>query len=318
MLLNPTTEIPSCRNLTPFPQVNPFYWKLINRYWNSGKSCNFPLISNGKTIYDPYEKCNLFNTHFASVSTLPDECKSSKLFVYHRSTSAVTGCRTVRRVFCAVKFKPAKCKGFKNLPNCLLKSSSQSLATPLSLLFNFILASEQFPLLWKTASILPFHKKGSHYDVTNYRPIALLPSLSKVFEKLVCKHLYSYLESNNLLNHRNSGFRKNHSTLTSFLKTTHDIYLAHDHNLSLRIVFLDISKAFDRIVHTCLLFKLKQLGIVGSLLNLTTSYLENRSQVVHSNGSNSEICYTNCGVPQGSVLGPLIFLTYINNISDNM
>ena len=136
-------------------------------------------------------------------------------------------------------------------------------------MFNFVLASEQFTLLWKTASILPLHNKGSHYDETNYRPIALLPSLSKVFEpialllylKLVHKHLYSYLESNNFLTHRNSGFRKKHSTLTSLLKTTHDIYLAHDHKLSSRIVFLDISKAFDRIVHTSLLFKLKQLGI---------------------------------------------------------
>jgi len=118
---------------------------------------------------------------------------------------------------------PEKCKGFKNLSNRLLKSCSQSLATPLSLLFNYILASEQFPLLWKTVSILPLHKKGSHYDVTNYRPIALLPSLSKVFEKLVHKHL-SYLESNNLPNHRNSGFRKNHSTLTSLLKTTHILF----------------------------------------------------------------------------------------------
>ena len=193
-------------------------------------------------------------------------------------------------------------------------------------MFNFVLASEQFTLFWKTASILPLHKKGSHYDETNYRPIALLPSLSKVFEpialllylKLVHKHLYSYLESNNFLTHRNSGFRKKHSTLTSLLKTTHDIYLAHDHKLSSRIVFLDISKAFDRIVHTSLLFKLKQLGIVGSLLNLITSYLENRSQVVHSNGSTSEICYTNCGVPQGSVLGPLLFLIYVNDISDNI
>ena len=102
------------------------------------------------------------------------------------------------------------------------------------------------------------------------------------------------------------------------LVTTHDIYLAHDHNLSSRIVFLDISKAFDRIVHTSLLFKLKQLGIVGSLLNLITSYLEYRSQVVHNNGSTSEICYTNCGVPQGSVLGPLLFLIYVNDISDNI
>ena len=254
---------------------------------------HFPLISNWKKIYDPYEKCNLFNTHFASVSTLPDEkLRNVNLPNFSFITDQRLQPLVAERfdVYSVLSYlNPAKCKGFKNLPNCLLKSCSQSLVTPLSLLFNFTLASEQFPLQWKTASILPFHKKGSHYDVTNHWPIALLPSLSKVFEKLVHKHLYSYLESRGLLNHRNSGFRKNHSTLTSLLKTTHDIYLAHDHNLSSHIVFLDISKAFDRVVHTNLLLKLKQIGIVGSLLNLITSYLENRSQVVHSNGSTSDI-----------------------------
>jgi len=283
---------------------------------------HFPLISNWKKIYDPYEKCNLFNTHFASVSTLPDEkLRNVNLPNFSFITDQRLQPLVAERfdVYSVLSYlNPAKCKGFKNLPNCLLKSCSQSLVTPLSLLFNFTLASEQFPLQWKTASILPFHKKGSHYDVTNHWPIALLPSLSKVFEKLVHKHLYSYLESNGLLNHRNSGFRKNHSTLTSLLKTTHDIYLAHDHNLSSHIVFLDISKAFDRVVHTNLLLKLKQIGIVGSLLNLITSYLENRSQVVRSNGSTSAICYTNCGVPHGSVRGPLLFLIYINDISDNI
>jgi len=223
-------------------------------YWNSSKSCNFPLISNGKTIYDPYEKCNLFNTHFASVSTPPDEklryvnLPNFSFIIDQRLQPLVVEPFDVYSVLS--NLNPAKCKGFKNLPNCLLKSCSQSLATPVSLLFNFILASEQFPLQWKTASILPLHEKGSPYDVTNYRPIALLPSLSKVFEKLVHKHLYSYLESNKLLNQRNSGFRKNHSTLTSLLKTTHDIYLAHDQNLSSCIVFLDISKAFASVVHT--------------------------------------------------------------------
>ena len=136
---------------------NPFYWKLINRYWNSVKSCNFPLIANGKTIYDPYEKCNLFNTHFSSVSTLPDEklrnvnLPNFSFTTDQRLQSLVVEPFDVYSVLS--NLNPAKCKGFKNLPNRLLKSCSQSLATPLSLLFNFILASEQFPLLWKTASI---------------------------------------------------------------------------------------------------------------------------------------------------------------------
>ena len=110
-----------------------------------------------------------------------------------------------------------------------------------------------------------------------------------MFEKLVHKRLYSYLESNNLLNHRNSGIRKKQSTLISLSKTIYDIYLAHDHNLSSRIVFTDISKAFDRVVHINFVFKLKQKRIIVSLLTLLTSYSENRLQVVGSNWSTSEL-----------------------------
>ena len=162
---------------------SPFYLKLINRYWNLGKPCNFSLISNGKIIYDPYENCNLFNTHFSSVSMLPDEklrkvnLPNFSFITDQRLPSLVVELFDVYSVLS--NLNPTTCKGFKNLPNHVLKSCSQSLATPLSLLFNFILASEQFPLLWKIASILPLRKKGSHYDVTDYQPIAILRSLSK-------------------------------------------------------------------------------------------------------------------------------------------
>jgi len=139
-----------------------------------------------------------------------------------------------------------------------------------------------------------------------------------VFEKLLHKHVYSYLEYHKLLIPDNSGFRKKHSTLTSLLGTCHSLYQAYDSNLSSRIVFLDISKAFDRVDHTSLIFKLQQLGIVGSLLNLLSSYLFHRSQVVLLGRSRSDLKYTNCGVPQGSVLGPLLFLIYVNDIATNI
>ena len=152
VLQNPIAEIPSCRNLIPFPQETLFSENLstaagirVNR--------NFPLISNGKTIYDPYEKCNLFNIHFASVSTLPDEklgnvnLPNFSIITDQSQQPLVVESFDVYSV--VSNLNPAKWKGFKNLPNLLLKSCSQSLEIPLSLLFNFILASEQFPLQWE-------------------------------------------------------------------------------------------------------------------------------------------------------------------------
>jgi len=131
-------------------------------------------------------------------------------------------------------------------------------------------------------------------------------------------HLYTYFESNGLLFSRNSGFRKHHSTTSNLLEVSHRLLHAKDNGYSSRMVFLDISKAFDKVVHSGLLFKLQQLGASGSFFNLMESYLLGRSQFVQISNAKSDILHTNCGVPQGSVLGPLLFLVYVNDISKNM
>ena len=140
----------------------------------------------------------------------------------------------------------------------------------------------------------------------------------KCSKNFFISNVYSYLEYHKLLIPNNSGFQKKHSTITSLLGTCHSFYQAYDSNLSSRIVFLDISKAFDRVDHTCLIFKLQQLGVVGSLRNLLSSYLFRRSQVFLLGRSRSDLKYTNCGVPQGSVLGPLLFFIYVNDIATNI
>jgi len=214
-------------------------------------------------VHDEYVKRNLFNEYFASISNSPaydiNKLPPFHFLTDHRLLPSTFDPFQVFRVLSSLH--PNKCKGFDNLPNRILKICGQSLATPFSLLFNLILSSEVFPTSWKIATVILIHKTGSQTVVQNYHPIALLPSLSKVFEKLLHKHVYGYLEYHKLLIPNNSGFRKTHSTLTALLGTCHSLYQAYDSNLSSRIVFLDISKAFDRVHHTCLILKLQQLGM---------------------------------------------------------
>jgi len=161
-------------------------------------------------VHDEYVKCNLFNEYFTSISNSPAYDKN-KLSPFHFLTDNRLLPPTfdpfqVFRVLSSLH--PNICKGFDNLPNRILKICSQLLATPFSLLFNLILSSEVFPTTWKTATVIPIHKTGSQTVVQNYRPIALLFSLSKVLEKRLHKHVNSYLEYHRLLIPNNSGFRK--------------------------------------------------------------------------------------------------------------
>ena len=164
------------------------------------------------------------------------------------------------------------------------------------------------------------HKKESKNILKNYRPISLLPVCGKIFEKCIYNSLYSYLESNNILSKFQSGFRKGDSCISQLLAITHEIYSNFDAcpSLDTRGIFLDISKAFDRVWHDGLLYKLKLYGINGPLLNLLKSFLTNRFQRVVHNGQTSNWKEILADVPQGSILGPLFFLIFINDIADGI
>ena len=178
--------------------------------------------------------------------------------------------------------------------------------------------SGSFPSEWKKGNVVPIHKKDDKQCLKNYRPISLLPICGKIFEKLIFNEMFKFFIENELISPNQSGFKPGDSCINQLLAITHEIYKSFDDGFEVRGVFLDISKAFDKVWHEGLIFKLKQNGISDNLLNLLCDFLRNRKQRVLLNGQVSDWPDVRAGVPQGSILGTLLFLIYINNLSEGL
>ena len=297
-------------------------WKITNNMLFDGKTRDTnKFISETKD--DLLCKAEEFNKFFAEVGRKTFEKTQEEL---SNRIPIERGHATRNSNFNDFKPKPVDCNTvilvIKNLKDtnafgsdgiCLrfIRDGLYIIAFYLTIIVNTSIVTNAYPDLWKIPHVIPVHKSGDIDDVSNYRPISLLPILSKVLEKIITNQLTEFLENNNLIATSQHGFRPKLSTETALLKLSDKIYDNIDNRKISILLLLDLSKAFDSVNHTILLEKCKNMNIDKSWFE---SYLKNRFQSVRLNGAISSLRNIEFGVPQGSILGPILFLIYVNDL----
>ena len=297
-------------------------WQIINELTSrkSGKTSVTSLKINGLTITDTREISNEFNNHFSTIGPkLASEIESDS-GVYQRYLT-----RTDKRfylhptdankVFSLMnKLNKSKATGLDRIFARLIRECADLICVPICDIFNKSFSQGKLPEDWKSARVTPLFKQGDRDDVNNYRPISVIPVVVKVLERIVYEQLNAYLEEHDILCKHQSGFRAIHSTVTALLEATDSWAYNIDIGKINAVIFLDLKKAFDTVDHEILLSKLDSYGISGNSLKWFQSYLENRMQQCSVGGSLSDSRLLTCGVPQGTILGPLLFLLYMNDL----
>ena len=283
---------------------------------NSVKS----LIVNDTEITESSEIAEHFNNYFTEIAQtldnqLPTTDQSPYLTVINNNLSSAffrpTTTLEINNIIINLKNKSSK---LNEMPVWLFKDLRSVLAEPISKLINSSISSGVFPDCLKCARVVPIYKKGETTNMSNYRPIAILPTLSKIFEKTISTRLLNFLEKSNIIIPRQFGFLRGRSTADSFLSLMEYIYEGLNNKKHSIGIFIDLTKAFDTVKHDVLLGKLERYGVRGLPLQWLTSYLRDRRQYVTFNGCSSSERIINVAVPQGSILGPLLFLVYINDM----
>ena len=284
------------------------------------KKYHVSLFHENKLVTDFREKAEIFNSYFVkqcslinSDSSLPCEItKKTNNSLYSVSFSTEDIIQIINNL------DSNKAPGHHEISIRMLKMCGSSVCRPLQIIYKSCLDRGKFPQEWKKANVVPGHKDNDKQLVKNYRPISLLPVCGKIFERILYNSLFNFLNQNDLISPAQSGFKPGDSCINQLLSITHEIYHSMDEGYEIRGVFLDISKAFDKVWQEGLVFKLKQNGISGNLLNIFEDFLRNRKQRVVLNGQASNWKNIHAGIPQGSMLGPLLFLININDLAENL
>ena len=292
----------------------------------SQKNSDFLSINvNGIRITDNKIMANKFNEHFTSMAGLiskkipptdrpPDLNAKVANSTFKLKNKPFTNKELLSQL---KKLKSKSSLDNFGLSTAFLKEIMPTIVLPILHVFNNSIIEGVVPTQFKKAKVIPIFKGGDPTTVDNFRPISLLSSLSKVLEKLVSGRLTEYLETNNLLTPSQFGFRPGLNTTQPMLHFLNKLTMASNKNEFSIAVFCDLQKAFDCCDHTILLKKLSNLGVGDAELRWFASYLTDRSQYVEINGISSDPLFILCGVPQGSILGPILFLIYINDLPES-
>lgn len=277
------------------------------------------LLYNQKCYTNKSDICNKLNEHFINIGpTLANKLPTSNIDPSTFINRSFQNSFNFRGI-CAYEVSDLirglnANKATIGVPTKCVKLACNHISEALALVFNLSLSQGIMPNTLKISKVTPIDKGGESYEPTNYRPISTLSAFTQIFEKLVYKQLISYIEKYNILTECQFGFRKGHSTEQAIIEITDNLRKSIDNNLYTCGVFLDFAKAFDTVNHKILLAKLEKYGIRGTPLKWFNSYLTDRQQYVEIHNVRSSIKTVICGIPQGSTLGPLLFLLYINDI----
>lgn len=305
-------EAQTCKNIK-------YFWNYINKLKKNNGIPDSMFLGDAKAD-NTKDICDLFSNNFKSVYRDSTNINDNDNFSYIPSFEArpfnvedITF-EDISTALAKMSVKPSVGPDF--VPSSFLKNCNHSILPPLRILFCQSLAQGYMPEIWKRSYVTPVYKNGNSHDIVNYRPISILCSIAKLFESIITVKLTEHFID--IISESQHGFVESKSAVTNLVVYSDYIVSAFVESRQVDSIYLDFAKAFDSVDHGILLHKLSKLGIYGNLLDWLKSYLNNRSQIVRIKGNESDPVVVTSGVPQGSHLGPFLFLLFVNDIADNL